>query len=298
MTDILITATPKDLRQARICLASVRRFEPQATVRFLPGAPLPESFLREVKEHFDAGVVSIEAGEYGWGLVKLEPLCGSESHRFLVLDADTVLLGPVTPLFEGSNAPFLVDDEQQTVSDTKRLYYDAEEVRRVDRDARSPAFVFNSGQWFGTAGVLTRGDFDPWVEWSLPRQLRHPEIFMPGDQGIFNYVLNQKHQLEGLAVERRKIMRWPGHGLDDVRLDDLKVNPRPQIIHWAGYKAPRLESLPRADLLLHFERLYYEKIPDGERLRKVRARNTAIAYHYRNAMTRLGQRLRRLWGGE
>jgi len=297
VTEILITATPRDLRWARICLASVRRFEPETPVRILPGAPLPPAFLREVTAQFDAGVFPVEPAEYGWGFVKLEPLFqeGAE-QRFLIVDADTVLLGPVTPLLEGSEAPFLVDEEEQTEAETRRLYYDWDEVVQVDREARRPGFVFNSGQWFGTSGVLTRADFDPWIEWSLPRKLRHPEVFMPGDQGVLNYVLNQKHQLEGLAVERRPIMRWPGHGLEDLRVEDLEANPVPRIIHWAGYKAARLETLPGADLLLHFERLYYERVPGGERLREARAREAALAYRYRIGRTKMVQLVRRLLG--
>lgn len=288
---IIVTVTPRDLRWARICLASVRRFHPDIPVRVLPGAPLPRSFLKEVSQHFDVGVFPVAPGEYGWGFVKLEPLFQAEpGHRFLILDADTILLGPVAHLFHEANVQFLVDDETQPEAEIRRLYYDWEKVRLVDPQAHPPRFVFNSGQWFGTSGVLTRDDFATWIDWTIPRKLRHPQIFMPGDQGILNYALNQRHQLAGLAVERRKIMRWPGHGLDDIDADELEKSPCPLIIHWAGFKAARLETLPRADLLLHNERFYYERIPGGERLRLARAQATALAYHTRILRTKIAQR--------
>ena len=119
---------------------------------------------------------------------------------------------------------------------------------------------------------------------------------MPGDQGILNYVVNQRHQLDGLEVECRKIMRWPGHGLDDIKIDDVEANRISQIVHWAGYKVPRLETLPRADLLLHFERSYYERIPGGERLRQARAWKASLGYHLRTTRIKLEQRLQNILG--
>lgn len=74
---ILIATTPRDLRLCRICLASVRRFHPDADIALLPGAPLPDAFLRETARHFETSRYPVEAGDYGWGFVKLGPLFGS-----------------------------------------------------------------------------------------------------------------------------------------------------------------------------------------------------------------------------
>ena len=102
-----------------------------------------------------------------------------------MLDSDTVLTGPVLDAWSDSRALFLVDDKAESEETTKAIYYDWEKVRKIDQEARPPLFVFNTGQWFGTTGVLTRDDFAPWVEWTMPRKLRHPGYFMPGDQRHF-----------------------------------------------------------------------------------------------------------------
>jgi len=47
MTEIFIAVTRRDLRWARICLASVRRFHPDVSVGFLPGTTVPDGFVRE-----------------------------------------------------------------------------------------------------------------------------------------------------------------------------------------------------------------------------------------------------------
>jgi hypothetical protein len=73
-----------------------------------------------------------------------------------------------------------------------------------------------------------------------------------------------------------------------------RESPYRQVMHWAGFKAPRLESLPRADLLIHFERLFYENHGGGERLRLSRARRYALEYRVRRMGIKVRQRLLRL----
>jgi len=175
--EILIKATPRDLRLARICVASVRHYHLDARVRILPGAPLPAGVIREMIEHWDVDIFPMEHREYGWGFVSLEPLFQKEKSRFLILDSDTILLGPMAQLFEESEADFLVDDEGQPEAEMKRLYYDWDKVQEADSEALRPKFVFNGVQWFGTSGLLNREDFSPLVEWTFPRRLREPDVF-------------------------------------------------------------------------------------------------------------------------
>jgi hypothetical protein len=261
---IYICASTLDSRYTRICVASIRYFYPDVPIRLLVGGPLQRGLADEVQRHWNVGTADLPRGDYGWGFVKLEPLFGRSSEKFLVLDSDTVLTGQVLDIWSESPASFLVDDEEQSEADTKRLYYDWEKVRKIDPNARPPRFVFNSGQWFGTAGVLTRADFAPWVEWTIPRRLRYPEHFMPGDQGILNYVLNQKAAIDGLCVERRQIMRWPGHAMDGLDVESVsKRAAAPLVVHWAGVKKARQRDMIGADLLAYFEKVYYQRLPAG-----------------------------------
>jgi hypothetical protein len=278
---IYIAASAGDARYTRICVASVRYFYPDIPVRLLVSGSLQHGLTEELRRYWNIGVAALPSkGDYGWGFVKLEPLFGSPGQRFLVLDSDTVLTGLVLDVFSNIQGPFLVDDEQQPDVDTKRLYYDWEKVRVIDPCAQAPRFVFNSGQWFGTAGLLTRDDFAPWIDWTLPRTHRHPECFMPGDQGVLNYVLNRKVAIQGLQVERQPIMRWPAHsmeGLDAERVSTKKALPR--IVHWAGLKKTRHRDMLGYDLLRFFETLYYQRLPSG-RARKLLATYRTLLWHY------------------
>ena len=166
-----------------------------------------------------------------------------------MVDVDTVFTGPVLDLRAESDAPFFVDDERLSDADFKRLYYDWDKLAAIDPRVQSARAAFNVGQWFGTAGLVPREAFDPWVEWTLPRRLRHSDLFMGGDQGVMNCVLLQQEAFDGLKIERRTIMRWPGHGM--AGLDANSVADRtapPMIVHWAGMKATLLRHMVGGDV--------------------------------------------------
>jgi hypothetical protein len=262
---IYVTASARDARQTRICVASIRHFYPDAPIRLLVGGILEPGLADELARYWDVTLADVPPGEWGWGFVKLEPLFGPPGERFLVVDSDTVFVGPVLQAWAECAGQFMVDDEEQSEADTHRLYYDWRQVVDVDPSALAPQFVFNSGQWFGTAGVLTRADFIAYIDWSvMPPRLRHTGLFKNGDQGLFNYVLNQKAQIAGLAVMRHKLMRWPGHGMAGLGLDIVRAGKAPPlIVHWAGYKSGRLSSLPGSELLRYFEQRYYDRLPGG-----------------------------------
>lgn len=265
---IYIAVSAHDARFARICAASVRHFYPDVPVKLLPGGPLEPGLADEMARYWNVGMADVPPGDYGWGYVKLEPLFGRDGERFLMLDSDTALAGPVLDAWAETTAPFVVDDELQSEEDTRRLYYDWRRLRAIDPAAAPPAFVFNSGQWFGTAGVLAREQFAPWIEGVMPPRLRHPECFMPGDQGVLNYLFNSLSQAGVLDVARRKIMRWPGHGMDGLDAAAIAAKRAPPVvIHWAGMKRASLGEMVGADVLRFFEKLYYARIPGGGRRR-------------------------------
>jgi hypothetical protein len=290
---VYVAASGLDSRYTRIAVASIRYFYPDIPVRILAGGRLQRRLVEELRQYWDVPLADIPVGDYGWGFVKLEPLFGPPGERFLVLDSDTALTGPILDSWADSDAPFLVDNEEQTESAKKELYYDWHRIREIDPTARSPRFLFNSGQWRGTAGILTRDDFAPWVEWTFPRRLRHPKYFMPGDQGILNYVLNKKAMLDGLRVECRPVMRWPGRelqGFDAERLS--RKSAEPVIVHWAGLRKPRLSQMNGSELLTFFEKLYYDRLPAGAFRRALASYAYTLSFWLREI--RLKMRLRTL----
>jgi hypothetical protein len=285
---IYIAASTLDSRYTRICVASIRFFYPSIPIRLLAGGRLQSELVRELEHYWEVGVAKLaEEGNYGWGFVKLETLFGPPGERFLVLDSDTVITGLVLDLWSDSRSSFLVDDEEQSEKRAKAIYYDWEKVHGFDPRAQPPRFLFNTGQWFGTAGVLTRADFAPWILWTMPRTTTPPNTFMNGDQGLLNYVFNRKVILEGLQVDRRQIMRWPAHsieGLDAHTVATGKAAPR--IVHWAGLKKARQRDMLAADLLRFFEKIYYSRLPAGSMRRVFAVCEHAISHAVSEAQLR------------
>lgn len=266
---VYLAACARDARLTRICVASIRYFHPDVPIRLLAGETLQRGLAEELHRYWGVELVDLSRGDYGWGLVKLEPLFGTPGERFLVLDVDTVFTGRVLDLREETDAPFLVDNEHLSDADFKRLYYDWDKLREVDAEVQDARSAFNAGQWFGTAGLVTREEFAPWVAFELPRRLRYPDLFMGGDQGVLNCVVLKKEAFDGLRIERRTIMRWPGHSLDGLNVEAVAARTAPpRVIHWAGMKTFLLRNTVGADLLLFFEREYYQRLPAG-RLRRV-----------------------------
>ena len=277
-TDVIyIAAAAHDARYTRICVASVRRLYPTIPVKILAGGRLEAGLADELARYWDVGLADLPRRDYGWGFVKLEPLFGPPGERFLVLDSDTVVAGPVLDAWDEADGPFLVDDERQTDADARRLYYDWEQLKAAAPQTRPPAFVFNSGQWFGTAGVLSRTDLDPVLAWEEPPRLRHPTCFMGGDQGVLNWVLNQKAAEGAFTVGRKVIMRWPKHSMTGLSAAEVASGEAPPVVvHWAGLKKSRLSAMPGADVLAWFEQLYYQRLPNGALLRASRGARYAL----------------------
>lgn len=295
---IYVTASKHDARYTRICVASIRFFYPTIPVNLLLGGEVERGLQKELAEHWDVGCSRVPKKDWGWGFVKLEPLFGPPGERFLVLDSDTAIIGDVLTSISPIDTDFVVDKEEQTIEDTKRLYFDWERVKSVDPEAAPPQFVFNSGQWIGTAGVLKRADFVQWIDWdSAPPSLRHSELFMPGDQGVLNYVLNKAVRTNKASVATKDMMHWPGHGMSGFDVESLEsAEHKPRVIHWAGLKRHKLRDMPGADILLYFEKIYYREIPFGAFKRLFRALQYWVSSLCRVGSTRVSQRLRAISG--
>jgi hypothetical protein len=267
---VYIAACAHDARWARVCVASIRHFYPDVPIRLLAGGMLPRGLAEELRSCWGVKLVDLPRGDYGWGFVQLEPLFGKPGERFLVLDADTALTGPVLDLWQ-SDSQFLVDNEPMSDANAKRHCYNWEDLCKIDPNVQSAKMGFNTGQWFGTAGLVSREEFDPWLEWTMPRRLRYPQHFMGGEMGVLNYVLLKKEALNGIRIERRTIMRWPGHSMEGLSPQSVAKRIAPAlVVHWAGMKKWRMGAMVGGDLLLHFERFYYNRIPAGK-LRRILA---------------------------
>jgi hypothetical protein len=88
---------------------------------------------------------------------------------------------------------------------------------------------------------------------------------MCGEQGLLNFVLNQKVQLRQLQIGRLPLMVWPGRGMQGVTAAKIGDGIAPScIVHWAGMKHSMHRNMVGSDLLDFFEGIYYERISAGK----------------------------------
>jgi hypothetical protein len=262
---VYIAAHRKDLRLTRICVASVRRWYPDIPIFLLKDEVNGAFDSHEIEATWNVRVWPTKDRSFGWGFIKLEPLFDPESHRFLMLDSDIVFLGRVIDALERFDSDFVVQEEIQPPERVPDLYFDSHQIRgSFNSGWRDPAFTFNSGQYVGTSGMVSRDDFSELVDWTQPRHVRHPEMFNPGDQGVLNYVILEKLSAGTISVARTPFMKWGEEEMSPFEVAALDDHsPYPFVIHWAGLKKLRLRRMLRADILSHFERAYYERVTFG-----------------------------------
>lgn len=282
---IYIATHRGDLRLTRICVASVRRWYPDIPIFLLKDEANGSFSSREIETMWNVRIWPTQERSFGWGFIKLEPLFDTERHHYLMLDSDVVFLGHVIDALEQFDADFIVQEERQPTEAVPDLYFDADRIRTsFNPGMSSPAFTFNTGQYVGTSGLISREDFSDLVEWSQPRRVRHREMFNPSDQGVLNYVVLEKLAAGSISVARTPFMKWGEEEMSPFEVESLDGNsPYPYVIHWAGLKKRRLRRMLRADILSHFEAAYYRKFAFGRVRRWVRLAQDEMERWYRRA---------------
>ncbi|HEX5002997.1 MAG TPA: hypothetical protein VFW78_10925 [Bacteroidia bacterium] len=274
---IYIPCYRRDFRLARICIASIRHWYPDIPITIIKDEMMHSFDTTELERVFNVSVYPQNARLYGWGFSKFEAMFEPAGKRFLFLDADIVMAGPVLELLEKYDDDYIVHEEPYSLEDVYKYYFNLEELKKFDPAFHFPEFTFNTGQFVGTAGKLKRSDFDPLVEWSEPRIVKRTDVFtFGGEQPVLNYVVMKKMGEGMLSVKRLNFMR---EGLNPdtaaISIDRLdRKEGYPFILHWHDKKPdvfdPRMRQIPRNDILLHFEKIYFEKASIGVFRRKLR----------------------------
>lgn len=276
---VFIACYKRDQHMVRTCAASIRYWHPHADICLIRDLGKGDFSTDEIQRTLDVRVLDLERKIFGWGFSKLEPLFLPQRTKFLVLDADTVFLGPVLDELNENPADFIVDDETPTPADAKRLYFDLPALQKIDPEFVACGRNFNSGQWVGTSGLIQRSDFANVLDWSEPPRQTRPEAFMGGEQGVLNYVVEKCANAGRFSLSRTDLMLWSGEDLASIDLESIRAKRGiPKILHWAGFKYGEAD-FARRDIHAFFEQQYYSSLPMGSLLRPTRFAKFIAAYH-------------------
>jgi hypothetical protein len=290
---IYVAGFRHDAHFTRACVASIRCWYSSIPITLIKDRFYGDYSTRDIEKYYGCDVFPSDGRVYGWGMGKLEPLFCPDAGRFLVLDSDIVFLGPVLGRLSAIAADFVVQFEDPSPEFITKNYFDLDRLRAADPDFEFPGYTFNTGQWVGTGGLISRDDLRPWLDRSNPPAIREPAIFKLGEQGLFNYIVMKAAAAGRLSVARERFMEV-GDSPAVLAFDLVhgsQAQP-PFLVHWCGLRQSRFSTMVRGDLLLHFERLYYSRIPFGH-LRRVVA---AALRESLNLLRREYRRLRR-WAG-
>jgi hypothetical protein len=264
---VVVSCYRYDLHLTRLCVASVRFWYPYVPIWLLKDRHYGDFPTGEIEKYWNVRVYPVRQTTLGWGFGKLIVMTELPARRLLLLDSDIVFAGRVIDRLENFDEDFIVDEEDFDAAAVKVQFFAVDELRQLDPAFAFPGFGFNTGQIVVTTGLLTKQDFDGLLDWQT-WSVKYPKVFtMGGEQGLVNYMVLRKAQQGHLTIRREPFMVWPGetdraHHID---LKDLTTEGRhQQVIHWAGLGwGKTLEEMPRSEILLHFENIYYRAIPFG-----------------------------------
>lgn len=262
-----------DLQHTRICVASIRIWYPGLPIWLLKDRRYGEFSTTEIERAWNVRVYPTVRRVQGWGFGKLEVLIQLPARRLLLVDSDVAFVGPVIDRLEQFDEDLIVDKEEFSPENIAVQFFALDKLQQLDPNFKFPGYGFNTGQIVANTGSLRREDFDGLVDWDA-RTVAHPEIFRKGEQGLLNYVVLRKMQQSSLSVRREPFMIWPGEvrRTSHIAVHDLhRDSPHQQVLHWAGLCWGRpLKQIPRSDILLHLEHLYYSRVPLGSYIRPLR----------------------------
>lgn len=262
-----------DVELTRLCVASIRFWYPHIPIWLLKDRHYGDFDTREIEKYWNVQVYPGRQKTLGWGFGKLEVITESPPRRLLLLDSDLVFAGRVIDRLERFDEDLIVDKEDFDATAVEVQFFPLGKLCRLDPEFAFPGYGFNTGQIVATTGRLNKQDFDDLLDWRT-RTVKHPEVFKKGEQGLFNYVVLRKVQHGELTIHREPFMVWPGEAAraEHIHLEDLTFEGRQQqVIHWAGLGwGKALEEMPRPEILLHFEDIYYSRVPLGAWLRQWR----------------------------
>lgn len=270
---VYVVCNRGDLFRARPCVASIRYFHPGVRITLVKDETNGPFSTAELEQRFHINIWTPPRRRCGF-FSKLEVMLRPERERFFLMDSDILFVGPVLSLFENAAADFVVSWEPGPDCERREFYSYSRLKERIDPAFAFPGYYFCNGNIVATSGVLSRADFEPYVDFDQPiPALRFPDIFFGLDQGVINYVLQSKAARGELTIEKQTFMIWgfgdPAKAIPFREVVDRSF--RPTLVHWAGCKSPTFGGDPRSDLWDFFDRYYHSGIRYGSARRLSRS---------------------------
>ena len=259
----VVVCCRKDYWQLRVCVASLAHWHPDLPILLLKDHAQGGFDTSELERHFGVRNFPATWESFGSPLSKLDVLFKPGRKRYLVLDSDTALLGPVADRLERYAADIVVSPAPTPRAEIPDAYYDPDKLAAMDPDFRFPGYVFNTGQLVVTSGVLTPADFAEVVDWkNRPANLRK-DVFPLNDQPRLNYVVQKLSAAGRVSVDGFRFKVNPETETADVTVEQLRSKDPAcpaAVMHWMGRGEVVGSRMPRGDVFLFYEREFFRRV--------------------------------------
>ena len=255
---IFIAGCRLDVRWTQCAVASIRRWHPDVPISLLKDLHHGPYDTAEMERYWNVTLAPLPHHDFGWSWSKLEPLFAATGERIVVMDSDVILRSTILDEWAEFDEDLVVDCRPLPEEEIDRHYFNRERLRALDPEFAFPGCAFNAGIVLATAGVLSREDFEPFVDFTPPPRLRDEATFRCADQGVLNYVVFKKRQRGALTVRSVQMQEWAGWRPPLAeRLRGRRIRAfDSRLLHYAGLKRTLLSANRKGRLLWPLEALY------------------------------------------
>jgi hypothetical protein len=300
---VLLVTHRYDLPNLIVCLASIRYWYPDVNVTVVKNRNQGEFRLDFLVKYFNISIVDSPRVHYGKYYGSLEPYLTGRRERFIVMDTDTALTGPIFDLLEQRSADFVVDREVQGERRLRELYWDPDRIGAFIPEYSTAWFTFNNAAVCGTGDKITRadfGDFMTWVQGAEPA-MKDAAVFPMADMTAINVVINRKAARKEISVDRLELMIYPpfydGSEADLVRGIADRTGSEVRIIHWADQKHRPIATRPLGRVYTFYFGHHLSELAMLQRLAlQMRLRHLAVERRVREFKRHLMARIARIMG--
>lgn len=298
-----------DLANLMVCLASIRYWHPEVEIVIVKNQNCGSFDISFLQKHYRVSFLQKPSFTYGKFFGSLEPVLSGAAERFLCLDTDTALTGPLLQELSRFPEDFIVDREETTPEKLRTLYWDPDRISQHVEGYTPLWFAFNNGIFCGRGDRITVSDFEGFMEWRPGTEPRMKDecCFPMSDQSAINVVLNIKSQNGQTSVRREHVMIYPpfyGGSEDELLAGIMSRQSRERrAIHWADQKSLPLDVRPLAKVYQFYFNLF---LADFSKMGRIRIKSLlwylsaerALRHMAGRVLQAVRSRIRQRRGGE
>lgn len=268
---IVIACQSQDFEFTKICISSVRYYYPSIEILLLKDEKNGYFSTKKIEKLFDLKILKLEKSIFGWGNSKILLVLSKldNKKKYLVLDSDTIFVGPVLSNFSRiiNKYDFIVSPE--TVNSPgdqffNLLYYDPEWAKTQFSNFKYPGYAFNTGAMIVSTNVINNKDLFPYFSSKKYPFFakRYQNFFQSNDQSLFNLLFPIFNDKKKIKLGLKPFMLWSEDKYlkNNISVESIANSENNILIHWAGHnKNVSMLKLTRSDILLFFLKEYYLK---------------------------------------